>query len=120
VLASSIQRLIDHGWQRAGLEPPKLWPRERRLIARTIRNRVALPDDAGPKAIARALGMTIHCLPVSGCGELTDGKRLIYRHHPDPATRRLYVAHGLAHAVLVLDYWDHSEADALLLTLDFV
>ena len=121
MLAAKIARVRELGWERAGVEPPRLWPDERRTIARVTRNRAPLPVVTGPKQLARALGIAVHCLPVRGCGgELTDGVRLVYRWHPDPAERRARVAHGLAHAVLVREGWDHSETDALLLTLDFL
>lgn len=58
---------------------------------------------------------------VRGCGgECTDGHMVLYRWHPDPSELRARLAHGLAHALLVREGWAHSEADALMLTHDFI
>ena len=120
MLAAKIARVRAIGWERASVEPPRLWPDERRTIARCARNAAPLPVVTGPKQLARALGIAVHCVPVpGGCGgEISDAHRVVYAWHPDPSERRLRVAHGLAHALLRRGAWDHTETDALLLTLD--
>lgn len=121
MLAGKLDRLVSKGWLAGGFDAPRMWPRERRLIAQTTRNGLALRPDAGPKEIARALGIKIYCLPLRGCGgELTTKDHIFYAWHRDPVERRRRIAHGLAHAILLRGGYDHTETDALLLTLDFL
>lgn len=115
-----LRNLVRLGWSDAHCEPPKLWPGDRRQIARRAFNASGFPRGSDPVAIAKVLGFRVRCVPVRGCGgEITDGLHIIFRWHSDPLERRFRVAHGLAHALLMREAWDHTETDALLLTLDF-
>lgn len=117
-----VERILALGWADAGEAPPHLWPGDRRQIARRARDEALTilgREPRGPADMARALGLSVHCLPVAGCGgECADGLRIFYRWHPNREIRRFRVAHGLAHARLTVEGHDHSETDALLLTLD--
>lgn len=119
-----VGRVLALGWADAGVEPPRLWPGDRREIARRARDTalaVLGRDVRGPADLARALGFRVHCLPGAGTGgECTSGVHVIYRWSDDFMVRRYRVAHGVAHALLVHEQWDHSETDALLLTLDLI
>jgi len=119
-----IDALLSRGWAAAGVEPPRLEPGDRRQIARRAKDAALVALDReprGPGELARALGLRLVRAPVGGCGgEATSGGVILYRWSQCRATRRALVAHGLAHACLSREGWRHSEADALLLTLDFL
>lgn len=121
-LRRRVERILALGWEGAGEEPPRLWPGDRRQIARRAREAafVALGrDPRGPGDIARGLGIRLHCLPGAGCGgEVSDASRVIFRWSDDTLVRRWRVAHGLGHALLITERHDHTETDALLLTID--
>lgn len=115
-----LNSLLAKGWRGAQCDPPRLWPGDRRQIARRAFDATGLARGCDLVQLAKALGIKVVCMAVRGCGgELTDGNIIIYRWHPDERVRRERVAHGLAHALLVREKWEHSETDALLLTLDF-
>ena len=121
-LRGRVERILALGWEGAGEAPPRLWPGDRRQIARRARDAALMAlggEPKGPAEMARALGLSVHCLPTRGCGgECSDGQRIIFRWHLDSEIRRFRVAHGLSHALLLRERHDHSETDALLLTLD--
>lgn len=121
MLAGMLEQLVARGWSGAGCVPPLLWPGDRRQIAARALDAAGLDKGAHPLDVARGLGIAVLRTLVRDCGgECTDGLRILYRWHADRDTRRLRMAHGLAHALLVREAWDHSETDALLLTLDFL
>lgn len=123
-LRRRVERILALGWEDAGEEPPRLWPGDRRQVARRAREAALLAlgrEPRGPGELARALGIRLHCLPIISCGgELSGKNHVIYAWSADPAVRRYRVAHGLAHALLLRERWVHSESDALLLTLDLL
>lgn len=121
-LTQRIARVSALGWSAVDAEPPHLTTGDRTQIARRAREGALVAighDPRGPAEIARALGIRIHRLAVPGCGgECSDRDRIIYTPTHDPSLRRLRIAHGLAHALLMRESWEHSETDAILLTLD--
>lgn len=110
---------LDGRWEQAGLEPPRLYPYDRVHLARRARDRAGVGWDADPRALAAALGLRVTPGRPRGCGgEATDGTGAAYVWCADRQERGLRVLHGLAHALLVRDRWDHSHADAWLLTCE--
>lgn len=118
-MRTRITRLYQLGWDACRLPPPHLWPGDRRQIAARAWDQAGLERGADPRHLAVRLGFRVYRLDIRDCGgECTDGYRIVYRPHPNRFVEQLHVAHGLAHALLQREAWDHSETDALFLTAD--
>lgn len=104
------------------LEPPRLEAAEHRLVAARVRELAARPRlVCDPVHYAVRLGFAVVDRAPSGVGgEVTDGEVILYRWHQSPRVRGVRVAHGLAHAVLVMWRWPHTEADAWLLAAELL
>lgn len=117
-MLEEIERLLKSGWDAMGLEPPLLSGGDLEMVAR----RAFLDSDLAPgadlKVVAARLGLRVVRAPwLSGCGgEVTDGLTVAYRPHPIPKIEAARVAHGLAHALLWLERWSHTETDVKLLS----
>lgn len=115
-------RLVWAGrWDEAGAGPVLTEPGDRREIAR--RARLDFDDEPlrRPFAFARHCGFEPIIAPVRGCGGELGTDRIIYiRWHIDHETLALRALHGVAHALFRREGWEHSEADAWLLTADLI
>lgn len=105
---------------RAGVEAPVLEPGDRRMIAERVRERAGRPETfPDPRELAVALGLRVCAAPVRGCGgEVTNGKNIWYRWHPNARVWGLNVFHGLAHCALLQESPLATEGDAWLLTVE--
>lgn len=104
------------------MEHPQLELDEHRLVATWVRDLAARPRLAcDPVHYAVRLGFVVlDRVPQGVGGESTDGTTILYRWHESPRIRGLRVAHGLAHAVLVMGRWSHTEADAWLVAAELL
>lgn len=105
-----------------GLERPRLELDEHRLVATWVRDLAARPRlVCDPLHYAVRLGFVVlDRVPQGVGGETTDGTTILYRWHESPRIRGLRVAHGLAHAVLVMGRWAHCEADAWIVAAELL
>lgn len=117
-MLEEIERLLKRGWDAMGLEPPLLSQGDLEMVSRRAFLEADLAPGSDPKLVAARLGLRIVRAPwLSSCGgEVTDGLTLAYRPHPIPQVESARVAHGLAHALLRLERWSHTETDVKLLS----
>lgn len=111
-------RLVLGRWD-AVSGPVLTEPGDRREIARRARLDFDGHPLCRPFAFARHLGIEPVIAPVRGCGgELASREILYVRWHIDRAVMAERVLHGIAHALFRREAWEHSEADAWLLTAE--
>lgn len=116
-----IERLFTGRWADSGFGAPLMYPGDRIQVARRALEAAELWPCADPRHLAVESGFKVCACRVRDCGgETTDGETIFYRWHPDRRVRGLLLAHGLAHALLIREGWEHSEADAWWLTADLV
>lgn len=117
---SSLRRrwelVFEHRFDEAGLPPPHTSPGDRQGIVRALRSRTGRPEFADPihHLVRDHLVPVDRVPPGVGC-ECTDGIHVFYKWSPLPRVLGQRVMHGHAHA-LCSGRWDHTEADAILLT----
>lgn len=118
-LQMDIINLFAGRWQLTRFGSPKMYPGDRLMVARRIRDAAGLPDDAPPRHIAYRLGLVPVPAPVPGCGgEVCGHGMILYRPSVWPETEAVRLAHGISHHQLSVEGWDHSEADAWWVTAD--
>lgn len=116
------RRLVLAGrWDAAGVGPVLTEPGDRREIARRARMDFDGDPLRHPMRFARHLGIEPVIAPVRGCGGETGSDTRIYiRWNIDRAVVAERALHGVAHALFRREAWEHSEADAWLLTAELM
>lgn len=96
-----------------------MYPGDRAVVAERALARTGFAFGDDPRRLVLDLGLMVLPGSTAGCGgEATDGVRIAVRWSPDRRVRGLRVFHGIAHALLVRERWEHSHADAWLVTMD--
>ena len=114
-----LHHLIAGRWERAGVDPPIMYPYDRVHTARRAMERAGHTFWDDPRDLAIGLGMKVAPFNTRGCGvEIATRDTVLYRWSPDRRERGIRILHGTAHALLLREDWEHTEADAWLLTLE--
>lgn len=117
----SVVRAIAGEWDRAGCDPPMMYPYDRVLVARRAVDRVGFDFGEDPRLLAALLGIRIVPARANFCGgELAGRDAIFLSYSSDRHLRGLRIFHGVAHALLLREGWEHSHADVWLLTGELV
>jgi hypothetical protein len=115
-----LQHLIAGRWERAGVDPPVMYPYDRvHLVCRAMdRAGHTFWDD--PRDLAAGLNLKTAPFRAKGCGVELAGEGVVaFQWCADRRERGLRILHGIAHAELLREKWEHTEADVWLVTLEF-
>lgn len=120
-LKRSLELLLDGRADQAGLEAPRMYPYDRVHLARRALDATGFELGEDPRLLAVRLGIRTAGVAPRGCGaESSTSDTVAYVWSPDRRERGLRIFHGLAHALLLRERWEHSHADAWLVTCELV